>query len=245
MKGLILAGGKGTRLYPTTKVVNKHLLLVFNKPLIMYPIETLRNSGITDITITLSKYDPDQFMKLLGDGSELGVNLSYVIHGEARGISHAIYHAKHIIGKEPFVCLLGDNIFVENLKCYVENFERNPEKILVLFKEVGFEEAKRYGVAKFGRNPSGAGLMLAKVIEKPENPPSRCIMLGAYFLNKKFFEIYPTLKRSERGEYEITEAINSMILDVEFEFYKGAWFDCGEFDSILDASNYLRERNEN
>ena len=123
MKGLILAGGKGTRLRPTTKVTNKHLLLVYDKPLIMYAIETLRENGIKDILLTLSYDCPQRFIHLLGDGSELGVNITYLIHGEAKGIAYAINHAKPYLKDEPFVALLGDNIFANSLSQAFTEFQ--------------------------------------------------------------------------------------------------------------------------
>jgi len=241
MKGLILAGGKGTRLYPTTRAINKHILLIWDRPMVFYPIETLKEAGITDIIISLSHYQPEQFMKLLGDGKDLGVKLTYVIHGPPKGIAYAINHAHNVLGDEPFVCLLGDNIFGSSLKPYVEKFEVNPKKSLILLKEVGLEEAKNYGVAEFGvakgKFPKGE---LKRLIEKPLFPPTPYIMLGAYFLNCRFFDAYSTLKPSERGEYEITDAINALLPDVRYEFYKGVWFDAGTFDSILEASQYMR-----
>lgn len=236
MKGLILAGGKGTRLYPTTKVVNKHILLIYNKPMVFYPIETLKEAGITDIIISLSHYQPEQFMELLGDGKDLGVKLTYVIHGPPKGIAYAINHAQNVLGDKPFVCLLGDNIFGNSLKPYVKKFRVNPRKALILLKEIDINEAKNYGVAEFDNFDR-----LVRLIEKPKKAPSSYIMLGAYFLNSKFFKVYPNLKPSRRGEYEITDVINLLLPDVNYQFYKGRWFDCGTFNSILEASKFMRE----
>lgn len=238
MKGLILAGGKGTRLYPTTRVVNKHMLLIYNQPMVFYPIQTLRDAGITDIVISLSHYQPEQFMELLGDGSDLGVKLTYIIHGPPKGIAYAINHAQNVLGDEPFVCLLGDNIFGSSLKPYVEKFEQKlwlQKDALILLKGIDIDLAKNYGVAEFGNENK-----LVKLIEKPKKAPSSYIMLGAYFLTPRFFDVYPTLKQSERGEYEITDAINALMPDVVYEFYEGVWFDCGTFDSILEASNFMK-----
>lgn len=238
IKGIILAGGLGTRLQPLTKVVNKHLLLVYDRPMVMYPIETLREAGITDIVISLSHYQPQQFMELLGDGEELGVKLTYVIHGEPKGISYAINHAQNVLGRMPFVCLLGDNIFGASLKPFVEKFALR-QKSMILLKDVGLENAKRYGVADFvvKNFPMGE---LRGLIEKPKFPPSPYIMIGAYFLTPAFFDVYPRLKPSERGEYEITDAINALMPDVTYEIYEGDWWDCGTFESILEASNYIK-----
>lgn len=246
MKGLILAGGKGTRLYPTTKVVNKHLLLVYDKPMIMYGIEAMRDAGITDITLSLShERTPsgyiarlERFMELLGNGEELGVKLGYVIHGEPRGISYCINHARSLLGDEPFLCYLGDNIFGESLGPYVKRFQENPRESLILLKKFGIKEALRYGVAIFKEKE------LVQLVEKPQRISGdyAYAMLGAYFFTPKFFEIYPRLKPSERGEYEVTDAINALMPMVNYEIYQGEWFDCGTFDSILEASNYIAKR---
>ena len=247
MKGLILAGGKGTRLYPTTRVVNKHILLVYDRPMIMHPILTLRDAGITDIIISLSYENPQQMMELLGDGKELGVKLTYIIHGEPKGISYGIYHARHVLGCEPFVCLLGDNIFTEGLKSQIEKFKANPDKSLVVLKKVRLEEANRYGVAEFDWEMPESEIvgygkpLLRRVIEKPQKPPSSYIMTGAYMLTTQFFDIYPSLTPSNRGEFEITDAINALMPNVMYEIYDDQWFDVGTFESIMEASNYLRE----
>lgn len=243
MKALILAGGKGTRLYPTTKVLNKHLLLVYNKPMILHAIDTIKEAGITDIVISLSHDNPEQFMELLGDGSQFGVSLTYVIHGEPKGISYGIWHARSVLGDQPFMCYLGDNIFGKSLKPYAEEFALNPTKTLILLHSLGLgitEQVKNYGVAEFSKWDSN---VLVRLIEKPTNPPSNCILLGAYFLTSKFFDIYPQLQPSNRGEYEITDAINALMPDVTYRHYEGEWFDAGTFDSILDASNYLKRKN--
>jgi glucose-1-phosphate thymidylyltransferase len=249
MKALILAGGKGTRLYPTTKVLNKHLLLVYDKPLILHAIDTIKEAGITDIVISLSHDNPEQFMELLGDGSQFGVTLTYVIHGEPKGISYGIWHARNVLGNQPFMCYLGDNIFGKSLKPYVEEFTSNPIKSLILLlRGVNEACARRYGVAKFGdahveSRPDWVGPSLVNLVEKPEHPPSSSILLGAYFFTSKFFDIYPHLQPSNRGEYEITDAINALMPDVTYRHYEGEWFDAGTFDSILDASNYMKRKN--
>jgi len=234
MKGLILAGGLGTRLYPTTKVVNKHLLLVYNKPLIMYAIETLRDAGVTDIVLSLNYRNPEQFVELLGDGREFGVNLTYIIHGEPLGISYAIDHAHNVLGDEPFLCFLGDNIFSGGLKPYVNKFRGGGADALILLKKATRQEAQKYGVACFN------GDRLVGLEEKPATPKSNFIVVGAYFLTNKFFEVYSKLNRSARGEYEITDAINLLLPNVRYEVYDGEWFDCGTFDNMLEASEYFK-----
>jgi len=236
LKGLVLAGGRGTRLHPTTRIINKHLIPIYEKPMIFYPIEALRDAGVTDIILSLSHYNPQQFMELLGDGSELGVKLTYTIHGEAKGIAYAINHAQNLLGNEQFACVLGDNIFTNGLKEEVIRAKTFPQISLVLLKEVDYEQAKNYGVAEF-EGP----FKLKRLVEKPESPPSTFIMLGAYFLTSRFFEVYPTLKQSTRGEYEITDAVNALFPHVIYTVYEGNWFDAGTFDSILEASNFMKE----
>jgi len=235
LKGLILAGGLGTRLYPTTKVVNKHLLLVYDKPMIMYAINALWDAGITDIVLSLNNDKPGSFMELLGNGEELGVHLSYVVHGDPKGISYGINHARFLLGDEPFLCLLGDNIFGASLLPYVKMFRENPRESLILLKKCNMKEASRYGVAIFKDKD------LVQLVEKPQGltGDSAYALLGAYFFTPKFFEIFPFLKSSERGEYEVTDAINALMPTVRYEIYEGAWFDCGTFDSILEAATFI------
>ena len=235
MKGLILAGGKGTRLYPTTKVVNKHLLLIYDKPMIFYAIETLRDAGITNIIISLSDDEPGHFMKLLGKGEELGVKLSYVIHGEPKGIAYGIWEAKHLLRGEPFVVYLGDNIFTESIKGHIDYFKKH-KKPLVLLKKV--DDPSRYGVVEFIK--TNYGKRIKRFVEKPRDPPSKFIILGVYCLTDQFFKIYPKLKPSKRGEYEITDALN-LLLPVGYTYYWGGWFDCGVFEDLYKASKWRRE----
>jgi glucose-1-phosphate thymidylyltransferase len=176
------------------------------------------------------------------------VKLGYVIHGAPMGISYGINHARFLLGDEPFLCYLGDNIFGESLAPYVKRFQENPQESLILLKKLGIKEASRYGVAIFKEKE------LVQLVEKPRLSPIvgsklppwtlgagdyAYVMLGAYFFTPKFFEIYPSLKPSERGEYEVTDAVNALMPMVSYEIYQGEWFDCGTFDSILEASNYI------
>ena len=231
MKGVILAGGHATRLHPTTKVVNKHHLLVYDKPLIFYSIETLRDAGITDIVVTLGDHDAERFFDLLGDGSELGVNIDYHYHGKPLGISHAIWMCRDRVRDEPFVVLLGDNIFCGGLEMQVKAFMDLPEPMIVL-KKMPWEKARNYGVAMIEDD------RIVDIIEKPKENVSQLAVLGAYFLDKRFFEIYVQLHPSARGEYEITDALK--LLKPDWCMYGGQWFDCGTFDDILQAALWRR-----
>lgn len=246
MKCLILAGGKGTRLYPTTKIYNKHLVNVYNKPMILYAIECIKNSGIRDIILSLSNSKPEQFMEFLGDGKELGVNLTYTIHGEPKGISYAINHAKHLLdnndrnnnkrNNDKFMVYLGDNVFETDLSLYVQKFEEkdNTDCMLLLKKH---SNPEKYGVVKLDEYDE-----ITKLYEKPNPPPSDYIALGTYFFTTKFFDIFDQITPSQRGEYEITDAINLLIPYVSYEIYKDEWFDLGTYKSIFDYCKWKEQQ---
>lgn len=230
---MILAGGHGVRLRPASVAVNKHLLPVYDKPLIMYGIEALREAGITDIYVSISTFNPFGFMDLLRDGKELGVHLSFLVQGEVKGIAWAINDAEPWVRGEPFIVYLGDNIFTTSLKPYVDNWGTAIPKVLL--KKVDLREASRYGVPSFYES------RIASFFEKPTKPPSEYIILGLYFLTPRFFQVFPKLRPSQRGEYEITDALNQL-LPVAYEVYEGTWWDCGTFDDMLEAGNYMRRR---
>lgn len=198
-------------------------------------IETLRDAGITDIIITLGDHDTERFFYLLGDGSEFGVNIDYHYHGKPKGIAYAIYMCKDRVRDEPFVVLLGDNLFCDGLKSHVQCFKRNLEPMVVL-KKMSWEKAKNYGVAYIQHNKISA------FTEKPWQPASEDVVLGAYFLDKQFFKIFETLKQSDRGEYEITDALDGMKDRLTYSWYGGRWFDLGTFDDILEASMWRRNQ---
>lgn len=235
MKGIILAGGHATRLQPTTQVVNKHLLNIYDKPMIFYTIETLRDAGITDIIITLGDHDTERFFYLLGDGSELGVNIDYHYHGKPKGIAYAIYMCHDRVRDEPFVVLLGDNIFCDGLEQQVRCFKNNPKPMAVL-KKMPWKQAQNYGVAYIQNNK------IEGFTEKPRNLFSEDVVLGAYFLDKTFFKVYKEMSPSGRGEYEITDALDAMRGNMTYSWYGGRWFDCGTFEDILEASIWRRSQ---
>jgi len=213
--------------------MNKHLTLIYDIAMIQIPIETLHNAGITDIYISLSHDQPELFMKLLGKGEELGVNLSYIIHGEARGISYGIWEARHFIGDDPFVCILGDNYFTEGIKPLVNAFSATGTPMVYL-KEV--DNPSRYGVPIMNNNQE-----LTKFVEKPKNPQNNYAVLGVYCLTTQFFKNYSKLEPSWRGEYEITDALNLLLPDVGYAVYGGEWMDLGTFDDIYRAATWRRE----
>ncbi len=231
MKGVILAGGTGTRLFPSTKVVNKHLLPVYDRPMIYYPIETLTKSGITDILIVSSRENMAQFMELLGSGSEVGASITYRVQEGASGIAQALSLAEYFVAGDKFALILGDNIFTENFSDEVRSFESGAR---VFLKEVS--DPRRFGVAEI------SGKKVISLEEKPIRPKSSYAVTGLYFYDSHAFEFLKKLTPSERGELEITD-LNICYMDsglLSACFLKGAWADAGTHDSILEASIMLR-----
>lgn len=236
MKGIILAGGIGTRLFPSTKVTNKHLLPVYSKPMIFYPIHTLIESGIRDILIISSRFHMGDFMELLGSGEEFQANFTYKVQEGASGIAQALSLAENFIKDEPFGLVLGDNIFTENFSKEVEQFENQREGAWIFLQEIS--EPTRFGVAEL------RGTRVIAIEEKPISPKSSYAVTGLYFYDGHAFEYLKTLKPSHRGELEITD-LNNLYVEagkMEARFLKGAWIDAGTHDSLLEASNLVREK---
>lgn len=233
MQGVVLAGGLGTRFHPVTKVVNKHLLDVFDEPMIFYPIRTLAAAGISDIVLVTGA-EIDQFRNLLGDGSELGVSLVYEQQEGERGIADALAKAEPHVSSEKFAVILGDNIFQEDLSPYVEAFKRQLQGGRLLLKAISPEDALRFGVAvcddRTGR--------LLEIVEKPKEPISNLAVTGFYMFDRSVFDVIRTLEPSWRDELEITDASNEFIRrgEMEFDILKGWWTDAGTPPSKLKAS---------
>ncbi|MCK4257698.1 MAG: NTP transferase domain-containing protein [Halanaerobiales bacterium] len=243
MKGIILAGGTGSRLYPLTKVINKHLLPIYNKPMIFYPIETLCKAGITDILIVLGGESTGELFQLLGSGKKFGANFTYKYQDEAGGIAHALSLAEDFANGEKVIVLLGDNIIQEDLKIAVKDFEKSKVKAGVFLKQVS--EPERFGVAEVQNQK------IIQIVEKPENPKSNWIVTGIYMYHHEVFDIIKTLKPSDRGELEITDINNSFILQNALKAYylEGFWTDAGIFESLFNATvlareSYLKRRSE-
>lgn len=240
MQGIILAGGLGTRLFPSTKVVNKHLLPIYNQPMIFYPVRTLAESGIKDILIISSRVHLGDFMELLGSGEELGANFTYKVQEGASGIAHALSLAKDFVRNEPFGLILGDNIFMENFKSEVIEFKtavRNGKVgSLIFLKEVS--QPSRFGVAEL------KGQKVSSIEEKPVNPKSSYAVTGLYFYDEKAFEYLASLQPSSRGELEITDLNNIYIREgrMEARFLKSDWIDAGTHESLFEASSMVREK---
>lgn len=231
MKGVVLAGGLGTRWLPLTKVVNKHLLDVFDEPMVFFPVKTLIEAGITEIVV-VTGHEIEQFKALLGDGSELGASISYAQQEGNLGIADALARASSQIGDDRMVVILGDNIYQENLTPYVKAFEAQPAGAKLLLKRVALEDARRFGVAAF------EGERITAIIEKPDDPPSDLVITGCYMYDSRVFDIIGGLKPSDRGELEITEVNNAYIDagELSYDILNGWWTDAGTPPSKLKAS---------
>lgn len=232
MKGIILAGGLGTRLYPLTKVTNKHLLPVYNKPMIHYPLETLVEAGIHDIMVVTGGNGAGDFLRLLGNGREFGLrHLHYAYQEGEGGIADALSLAEYFAADDLICVMLGDNLVEKSIRGYVESFQRQGKGAKILIKEV--PDPQRFGV------PQLQGDRVVKVVEKPATAPSKYAVTGIYFYDSRVFEIVKGLKPSQRGELEITD-VNNQFIDwgeMSYDVLDGWWTDAGTIDSLLKASN--------
>lgn len=238
MKGVLLAGGYGTRLRPLTYITNKHLLPAYDKPLIEYGLEALSLAKVKDICIVLGGAKPEEIPKYLGNGYKYGVNIHYRWQGEPKGIAHAILCAEAFVEKSPFIAYLADNILPDGIGEFAKGFESSISDARIFLKKV--KSPERYGVAEIREGK------LVRLEEKPKKPKSDLIMVGLYCFKPSILEIIKQLKPSWRGELEITEAIQKLIdsseYKVEYSILKGEWFDCGTFDSLLEAGLFIREK---
>lgn len=235
MKGVILAGGTGSRLYPLTKVINKHLLPVYNKPMIYYPIETLIKAGITEIVIVSGKEHAGNFMNLLGSGKEFGVRFYYVLQDEAGGIAEALGLAEGVVNKEDMLVILGDNIILDDISKQVLTFKSGSK---IFLKEVS--NPSRFGVPVF----DNSGEKLLRIEEKPKEPKSKYAVTGLYIYDASVFDKIKTLKPSARKELEITDVNNLYLSEgkLSFVFLKEPWLDAGTFDSLYESSQLIKEK---
>lgn len=232
MKGVVLAGGYGTRFHPVTRVVNKHLLDVFDEPVVYYPIRTLAEAGITDVVVVTISEEVGQFKKLLGSGSELGVSVEYATQEGAGGIAEALLQAEPLVKDEEVVVVLGDNIFQETIEPYVEAFRKQDKGAKILLKQVSLDDALRFGVAEV-RDGKIIGIE-----EKPAKPKSGLIVTGCYMYDDRVFDFIQTLKPSARGELEVTDLNNLYIEEgsMTYDVLRGWWTDAGTPASKLRAS---------
>ncbi len=238
MKGIILAGGSGTRLHPLTKSVSKQLMPVYDKPMIYYPISTLMMAGIRKILIITTPEDQDQFKRLLSDGSQWGISLQYAVQPKPEGLAQAFIIGAEFIGDDPVCLILGDNIFYcEGLMDTLQECAKLEKGAIVFGYYV--RDPERYGIVSFDDMGN-----VTDIIEKPEKPTSHYAVTGLYFYDNNVVSIARTIKPSHRGELEITDVntsyLNAGTLKVELLGRGSAWLDTGTVPSLLDASNFMR-----
>ena len=237
MKGVVLAGGLGSRLYPLTKVTNKHLLPIYHKPMIYYPIETLVEAGIRDIMIVTGGKNAGDFLRLLGNGKEFGLShLNYTYQEGEGGIAAALSLAQFFADGQPICVILGDNIIEGSIGSHVENFKRQGSGARILLKEV--DDPQRFGV------PEIQGDRIIRIDEKPAVPASRYAVTGIYIYDAEVFDFIKVLKPSGRGELEITDVNNAYIRagKMAYDILEGWWTDAGTFESLLRASNLVSQK---
>ena len=240
MKGVVLAGGTGSRLNPLTRVTNKHLLPVYNKPMVNYPIQTLVNAGIHEILLVTGGKNAGDFLRLLGNGRDFGLkHLNYTYQEGEGGIAEALGLAEYFAGDGPICVVLGDNIIENDICQAVENFKEQKDGAKILLKEV--EDADRFGVAEI------RGDRVVGIEEKPKKPKSNYAVVGIYLYDSTVFQKIRRLKPSGRGELEITD-VNNFYIDegkLTYEILDGWWTDAGTFESLLRANNLVAETGAN
>ena len=237
MKGVILAGGLGSRLRPLTKVTNKHLLPIYDKPMIYYPIETLCKAGIRDIMIVTGGNSAGDFLRLLGNGAEFGLKDIYYTYQEGEGgIADALKLCEHFAEGQRIAVILGDNIIQDDITPYVRKFEQQDSGARILLKEV--EDPERFGV------PEIDGNRIVQIEEKPERPKSRYAVTGIYMYDRRVFDFIKRLKPSNRGELEITDVNNHYIKegDLYYDILEGWWTDAGQFESLYRATQLVADQ---
>jgi glucose-1-phosphate thymidylyltransferase len=234
MKGIILAGGTGSRLAPLTKVTNKHLLPVYDRPMIYYPIMTLKDAGIDNILLISGRGHAGHFLELLGSGTDLGVRVSYEVQEQAGGIAQALGLAEQFADGERVVVILGDNILEDSIAPAVQSFASQPSGGKIFLKEVSNPQS--FGIAEV------AGEKIVSIVEKPKEPKSNLAVIGVYMYDNDVFSYVKELKPSARGELEITDVNNYYVKKgtMSFEILRGWWGDGGEsFDSLLQAGQLV------
>jgi glucose-1-phosphate thymidylyltransferase len=236
MKGVVLAGGTGSRLFPLTKITNKHLLPVYDKPMIYYPIETLVDAGIHEILIVTGGRNSGDFLRLLGNGKQFGAHLNYTYQEGEGGIAEALGLAEHFAHGESICVILGDNILECSIRGAVDAFRAQNGGARILLKQV--PDAERFGVAEI------AGDRIVGIEEKPKQPKSHYAVTGIYMYDSSVFQKIHTCMPSARGELEITDVNNAYIVEgtMSFSYLDGWWTDAGTFESLLRAANLVAEK---
>ncbi len=234
MKGIILSGGRATRLRPCTKVTSKGLLPIYNRPMIYYPLNTLLKAGITEILIIVGPEHAGQYLNLLGSGSEFGARFTYEIQDEPRGLADAFIIGKSFVGKDDVVMILGDNIFADDLTDEIKNFKKGAK---IFAKTV--PDPERFGVVEVDSNGKAVSIE-----EKPKAPKSNLCITGLYVYDNRVIDVASSVKPSERGELEITDLHNWYLEKGELEvaMVNNEWIDAGTFDSLLDAQNLAKTK---
>lgn len=235
MKGIVLAGGTGSRLYPLTKVTNKHLLPVGKYPMIFHSIAKLKDAGIIDVLIVTGKEHMGDVVNLLGSGAEMGVTFTYKVQDEAGGIAQALGLAENFVNGDSMTVILGDNIFYDDITSYVKSFEEQGGGAKILLQEV--HDPQRYGV------PEIVGDRIVSIEEKPQQPKSKYAVTGIYMFDAKVFDIIRSLKPSARGELEITDVNNAYIAmnNLGFNILEGWWTDAGTHSSLMHANELAKD----
>jgi glucose-1-phosphate thymidylyltransferase len=234
MKGIILAGGTGSRLFPLTKITNKHLLPIYDKPMIYYPIQTLVEAGIRDLLVVTGGRNSGDFLRLLANGKEFGLkHINYTYQEGEGGIAEALALAEHFAEGDRICVVLGDNIIEGSIADSVEQFRKQERGAKILLKEV--QDAERFGVAEI------QGDRIVGIEEKPKNPKSNYAVTGIYMYDETVFDKTRQLKPSARGELEITDVNNAYIQEgaMSFGYLEGWWTDAGTFDSLMRAANLV------
>ncbi len=236
LKGVVLAGGSGSRLFPLTLVTNKHLLPVYDRPMIFYPLQTLKEMGCREVMVVVGGRSVGDILELLHDGSEFGLSLTYRYQRGALGIAHAIGLAQEFAGSDPIAIVLGDNILNGSLAEFAARFEAGRHEAGAVLKEV--PDPHRFGVAEFG--PDGR---IVRFEEKPAEPKSNLIPIGVYLFRPSVFDVIADLKPSARGEFEITDLLNYYLQkgSLIHTVFEGEWQDAGTIESLLQASGFAAE----
>lgn len=240
VKGVILCGGYGTRLAPLTLTTNKHLLSVYDKQMVCYPLQTLKDIGVTNICCVLGGENVDAFIRFLQDGKRFGLKFTFVYQQRAGGVAEAVGLCDDFVGGDDFIVILGDNLFLSSLRGFKEGFENSTAVCGLMLAEV--EHPETYGVPRFD------GDKIVEILEKPEFPPSNYAVTGVYAYTSEVFDEIKRLKPSARDELEISDVHTNIIKggrELYWEIYRGMWFDCGEsFDNLLYASIAVKKYRE-